>query len=99
MKATEDIITLSWYKTNFCDFELCFPDIKTIKIVIFKTDLPYHIDRLFRHEYLRSNTVLKMQLDFKCIFYPKWTNPSGQKYHELLNILKIYFQHSLLCIK
>ena len=39
-------------------------------MVIFKTDLPY-VDRQFLNEYFRSNTALKMQSDFKCIFLPK----------------------------
>ena len=30
----------------------------------------YHIDRIFLNPFLRSNTALKMQSDFKCIFLP-----------------------------
>ena len=39
--------------------------------IIFNTNLPYYTDRLFLNEYLSSNTALKMQHDFKCIFLPK----------------------------
>ena len=35
------------------------------------TNLPYHIDIIFLNKYFRSNTALKMQPDFKCIYLPK----------------------------
>ena len=38
--------------------------------MIFKTSL-YHIDRIFCNEYLWQNTALKMQSNFKCIFFSK----------------------------
>ena len=66
--------------------------------ILFKTDLPYLIDKKFLNEYLRLNTALKMQSDFKCIFLPKmyqslrttslWTTDDFQKNFTI-------FQHSL----
>ena len=38
--------------------------------MIFKTSL-HHIDRIFCNEYLWQNTALKMQSNFKCIFFSK----------------------------
>ena len=65
-----------------------------IFLVIFKTDLPYYIDRLFLNEYLRSNTALKMQSDFTCIFLPKMDQSLRAKISwTIKNFQKIFYHH------
>ena len=62
-------------------------------LIIFQTNLPYHIDRIFLNQYLNSNTTLKMQSDFRCIFLPKMDQSLRRKSQERLKIFKKYFNH------
>ena len=86
--------------SHFCYFEPWFLDIRKqnfwihILLVIFKTDLPCHIDKLFLNEYLRSNTALKMQSDFTCIFLPKMDQSLRAKISwTIKNFQKIFYHH------
>ena len=78
VQATGENGAQSWSKLIFLWFHATISrqwKIKNFWIyifrIIFKTNLTYHFDRIFLNQNFRSNTALKMQSDFKCIFLPK----------------------------
>ena len=60
VKATEDIGAQSWSKTHIFVISR-HQKIKNLSVyiflIIFKTNLPYDIDRIFLNQYLNSNTA------------------------------------------